>query len=587
MLEDNSPKTNNQNKRGEEGSHVPISDVVGAFKKIQDSINGAIDSLASAQAQPESDYGQGATASGSHGVSGFDVHNLTSVNTSTAQKVSCNGKRTCLNCPAAKLKGNVAFKAGPQGKEAVSARGDEKITIKCERRPELGRFEPTITFEQCPEWQSTPYGYLLKNMRVMILGLDGYLGWPLGLKLASLGCQVSGIDNYCRRNCSGERGAHSIVPIPKMTERLRAVNEIHNHILNFRWMDIRDRQKLRDFLEEEKPEAIVHYAEIPSAPYSMIGVENAVKVQDNNVLGTLGLLWLIKEIVPNTSLIKLGTMGEYGSPLTGRPLFEGVFPPDAILKWKGKEWSLGGEITPRDPVSFYHISKIQDTFNVFQACKYWNLRSYDVMQGIIYGVHTDQVAADSRLRTRFDIDEWFGTVVNRFVSQAIVGVPLTVHGQGEQIKGMIALDDAMECMVRLIASPPEPGQYTVVNQVSGLHKLKEVADIVAGVARNKFGLTPKIQRIENPRQEAENHPLEVVSANLPSLGFEPKIALEDEITRMFELLTQPEIVQRIKEKSHVILPRTRWTGEKRQSEVLEVYEPGTKKRDGHEGVLGR
>jgi nucleoside-diphosphate-sugar epimerase len=223
---------------------------------------------------------------------------------------------------------------------------------------------------------------------------------------------------------------------------------------------------------------------------------------------------------------------------------------------------------------------------VYEACKYWWLRSYDVMQGVIYGVHTDETAFDARLRTRFDIDEWFGTVINRFVAQAIAGIPLTVYGAGEQIKGFIALDDAMECMVRLISSPPEPGQYDVVNQVSGLHKLNDLAETVARVGNEKYGLNVSIQRVENPRVETEVHPLETVSRKLPQeLGFEQHVSLEQEIDRMLALLTQPEMVQRIQEKIHTILPKTRWSGEKKDSGVIEKYEPGTKTYGAHKGVL--
>ena len=389
-----------------------------------------------------------------------------------------NSSKTCWNCPAAIFKGNVDFRACGQSKENLKLKlGDDgQIMIECSRRPELGHFEPTITFKQCSEWQEGPYGFQLKKMRVMILGIDGYLGWPLALKLAKLGFQVSGIDNFLRRETVMEKGAHSVVPILPMNERLHKVKDVLGINIDFRSIDIRDRRLLREFLEEIQPEVIVHYAEIPSAPYSMVDVEHSIMVQDNNTLGTLGLLWLIKDIVPECSLIKLGTMGEYGAPLTGRPLFEGMFPSDAILKWQGREWSLGGEITPRDPVSFYHVSKVQDTFNVYEACKYWWLRSYDIMQGVIYGVYTEELCQDDEIRTRFDVDEWFGTVINRFVTQAIIGMPLTIYGEGEQIKGFIALDDAMECMVRLIVSPPEPGQYDVVNQVSGLYKIKDIAN---------------------------------------------------------------------------------------------------------------
>jgi len=499
-----------------------------------------------------------------------------------------NADKTCWNCPAALFKGNVDFRACGQSREEIKAKmgPDGQIMIECRRRPELGHFEPSITFEQCLEWKLTNYGYMLKNLKVMILGIDGYLGWPLALKLGKLGCKVSGIDNYCRRNCVREKGAHTIVPIENMTERLHAAKEVLGVNINFRRMDIRDLEKLREFTEEVKPEAIVHYAEIPSAPYSLVDADHAIAVQNNNTLGTLGLLWIMKDVVPESCLLKLGTMGEYGSPLTGRPLFEGMFPSDAMLYWDNREWSLGGELTPRDPVSFYHVSKVQDTFNIFEACKYWWLRSYDIMQGVIYGVHTDEVAADERLRTRFDMDEWFGTVINRFAAQAIFGIPLTIYGKGEQIRGFIALDDAMDCMIRLISSPPEPGQYDVVNQVSGLYKIGDLAEIIAKVGNEKFGLNVKIQRLENPRVEADEHPLEVVSEKLPNtFGFKPKVTPEKGITRMFELLTQPEVKNRIEEKSHTILPKTWWSGEKKDAGVLEVYEPGSRKKGGYEPIF--
>ncbi|MFO8051456.1 MAG: NAD-dependent epimerase/dehydratase family protein [Thermoplasmatota archaeon] len=499
-----------------------------------------------------------------------------------------NKEKTCWNCPAAIFKGNVDFRACGQSQEQLKQKlGPEgQIMIECKRREDLGYFEPTISFDECPEWKETEYGLILKDMRVMILGLDGYLGWPLALKLAKLGCKVSGVDNYSRRDRVMEKGSHTIVPIERMTERLKAAKDIHGIDINFRRIDIRDRTKLKEFMEEVEPEAVVHYAEIPSAPYSLVSVEHSIETQHNNTLGTLGLLWLMKDICPESSLIKLGTMGEYGSPLTGRPIFEGMFPADAVLKWDDREWSMGGEITPRDPVSFYHVSKVQDTFNVYEACKYWWLRSYDIMQGVIYGVHTDEVAVDDKLRTRLDIDEWFGTVINRFVSQAVLGMPLTIYGKGQQIRGFIALDDAMECMLRLISSPPEPGQYDVVNQVTGLFKIGELAELVAKVGKEKFGLDVKIQRLENPRVEADDHPLEVVSTKLPNeFNLDSHVTAEKEIERMFELLTRPEIKKRIEEKRHVIMPKTFWSGDKKDPDILEEYEPGTREINGYTPVF--
>jgi len=421
--------------------------------------------------------------------------------------VAHNAQCTCWNCPVIDLTGKVDFRACGQSREIFTqGQGDESeayIVAECKRRPELGLFDPmSITFKECPEWKPTPYGYLLKNMRVMILGIDGYLGWTLALWLGNLGCEVSGVDNFSRRDWVKERGAHTVVPISRMTERLHAAIEVLGINMNFRQMDIlKERDKLR------------------------------------------------------------------GS------LFEGMFPANAVLHWDDREWSLGGELTPRDPGSFYHVSKVQDTYNVYEACKYWWLRSYDVMQGVIYGVNTPQVATDTRLRTRLDIDEWFGTVINRFVAQAVIGFPLTMYGAGEQIRGFIGLEDAMQCMTQLITHPPEPGQYDVVNQMSGFYSINHLAHTVAKVASKEFAIPVVIQRVENPRVESDIHPFEPIYNKLSDqLGFKPKVTLEDEIYRMLELLTQPHIKERIEEKKHLILPRTWWSGMKKQVETLEVLE---------------
>jgi len=489
-----------------------------------------------------------------------------------------NAQCTCWNCPAIDLAGKVDFRACGQSVEdfqKTHGADDTHILAECRRRSDLGLFDPmAITFKECPEWKETEYGYMLKDMRVMILGIDGYLGWTLALWLSNLGCKVSGVDNYARRDWLMERGGHTVVPIARMTDRLHAAQEVHGYDIQFRKIDIyRERDKLKEFMDEVKPEAIVHYGECPSAPYSMIDVQHAIGVQENNVLGTLGLLFNMRDTVPETNLIKLGTMGEYGTPLTGRPLFEGLFPADAVLQWDDREWSMGGEITPRDPVSFYHVSKVQDTFNVYEACKYWWLRSYDIMQGVIFGVHTDQVSADSRLRTRYDVDEWFGTIINRFVAQAVIDIPLTLYGLGKQIRGFIALQDAMECVTRLIVHPPEPGQYGVVNQISGISSARGLAYKVAKIGIEKFNLDVQVQRIENPRVEADQHPFEPLYNKLPDeYGFTPKIDVEEEIERMFNLLLQPEVKERILEKKHLIIPKTRWSGEKKESRRLALMD---------------
>ena len=486
-----------------------------------------------------------------------------------------NAARTCKHCPAIHLANSQTSgqSAGPCERKTDSA-CDIHTMAQCNRRPELGLFDPTsITFEKCPEWQKTPYGYLLKKMRIMILGIDGYLGWTLALWLGRLGCKVSGVDNYNRRNWVKEMGAHTVVPIARMSNRLCAAKEVLGCEINFRKIDVLNERSLRAFVNEIKPEAIVHYAECPSAPYSMLDVDHAIAVQKNNVLGTLGLLFIIRDIVPETSLLKLGTLGEYGTPLTGRPLFEGSFPDDAVLSWHGKEWSLGGDMIPRDPSSFYHISKVQDTVNIHKACKYWGLRSYDIMQGVIFGAHTEDVMRDPRLRTRFDIDEWFGTTVNRFVSQAVAGIPLTLYGTGEQIRGFISLRDAMECMTRLISSPPVSAQYAVVNQLSATYDVRQLAYIVAKIGKEHFNVPVNIQRVENPRIEAKRHPYQVIHEKLPEYyEFTPKVSIEEEVHNMFKLLLNSEVKKRIEKKKHLIFPRTWWSGLKKTVKRLELLD---------------
>ena len=483
-----------------------------------------------------------------------------------------NANQTCWSCPAVEFKGHVDFRACGQAAFRKAAEG--QLVVECKRRPEIGYFDPTsITFEQCTEWKETDCGYLLDGMKVLILGMDGYLGWPLALKLAKLGCRVYGIDNMLRRKLVDERGAQSVIPIETMEDRVRAANEHLDVEIDFREIDLMDRDALFAYIREVGPESIVQFAEIPSAPYSMADVDKACDTIQNNVVGTLGLLFVVRDHAPDASIIKLGTMGEYGSPLTGRPLFEGLFPGDAVLQYKGEEWSLGGELTPRDPVSFYHVSKVQGTFSVYEACKYWWLRSYDVMQGVIYGNHSDELAAHPSLATRFDIDEWWGTVVNRFVAQAVIGMPLTIYGSGNQLRGYITLKDAMQCITRLIAAPPEPGQYDVVNQVTDVMSVKQIAQTVAKIGA-EFGLDTSVQRIENPRVEAEEHPYEVIHDKLKdNFGFASESSFEEEVRGLFRVLTQPDAIERIKQQESKLFPATKWSGEVAKLKVLETWRP--------------
>jgi len=470
------------------------------------------------------------------------------------------------------FKGHVDFRACGQAAFRRAAEG--QLVVECRRRPEIGYFDPlSITFESCSEWKKTDCGYMLEGMKVLILGMDGYLGWSLALKLAKLGCKVYGIDNMLRRKLVAERGAQSVTEIRTMQERIEAARQHLGVDIEFREMDLLDRDALFAWIREIRPESIVQFAEIPSAPYSMADVDKAVNTIQNNVVGTLGLLFGVRDHAPEASIIKLGTMGEYGSPLTGRPLFEGLFPGDAVLQYQGQEWSLGGELTPRDPVSFYHVSKVQGTFSVYEACKYWWLRSYDVMQGVIYGNWSDELQAHPDLNTRFDIDEWWGTVVNRFVAQASIGMPLTIYGSGNQMRGYITLRDAMQCITRLIAAPPDPGQYDVVNQVTDVFSVLQIAQMVATIGR-EFGLDVEVQRIENPRVESEEHPYEVIHEKLQDrFGFASESGFADEVRHLFRVMLQPENRDRILAQQGALFPKTRWSGEHGEMKVLERWKP--------------
>ena len=470
------------------------------------------------------------------------------------------------------FKGHVDFRACGQAAFRRAAEG--QLVVECRRRPEIGYFDPlSITFESCSEWKKTDCGYMLDGMKVLILGMDGYLGWPLALKLAKLGCKVYGIDNMLRRRLVAERGGQSVTEIRTMQERIEAARQHLGVDIEFREMDLLDRDALFAYIREIKPESIVQFAEIPSAPYSMADVDKAVNTIQNNVVGTLGLLFGVRDHAPEASIIKLGTMGEYGSPLTGRPLFEGLFPGDAVLQYQGQEWSLGGELTPRDPVSFYHVSKVQGTFSVYEACKYWWLRSYDVMQGVIYGNWSDELQTHPDLNTRFDIDEWWGTVVNRFVAQAAIGMPLTIYGSGNQTRGYITLRDAMQCITRLIAAPPDPGQYDVVNQVTDVFSVMQIAQMVATIGR-EFGLDVEVERIENPRVESEEHPYEVIHEKLQDrFGFASESGFADEVRHLFRVMLQPENRDRILAQRGALFPKTRWSGEHGEMKVLERWKP--------------
>jgi UDP-sulfoquinovose synthase len=380
---------------------------------------------------------------------------------------------------------------------------------------------------------------------ILILGMDGYIGWSLAMKLAKEDWTVSGIDNFSRRKSVEEMGSQSATPIRPMDERLNAFKEIHGSSIDFYHGDLREYKFVEKVMEECKPSTIVHLGEQPSAPYSMIDVGHAIYTQTNNVAGTLNTLYAMHRVVPDCHLVKLGTMGEYGTPNIDIP--EGFFE----IEYRGRKDKLP---FPKQPGSWYHCSKVHDTVNIMLACKIWGLRSTDIMQGVVYGTRTDEMV-DERLLTRFDFDEAFGTAINRYCAQAVIGHPLTPYGRGGQRRGFIALRDSLQCLSIAIENPPEEGEYMVFNQLDEVYNVTELAEKVKKVG-DKKGLDVEIKHIENPRVEAEEHYYNPDHEKLRELGFRPTHTLEEELDIMFDDLIRYK--DRILAKKDAIDPRIKW-----------------------------
>lgn len=382
-------------------------------------------------------------------------------------------------------------------------------------------------------------------MTVLILGIDGYIGWSLAMKLANMGEEVVGIDNFARRGWVDEVGGHSAIPIKSFDKRLQAFKETFDKEITFQHGDLRDYKFVESVLEKYKPNSIVHLGEQPSAPYSMMDIDHAVFTQTNNIVGTLNVIHAMHKIVPRAHLVKLGTMGEYGTPNIDIP--EGFFE----VEYRGRKDTLP---FPKFGGSWYHWSKVHDTGNIMFACRIWGLRSTDIMQGVVYGTKTDEMI-DDKLLTRFDFDEAFGTAINRYCAQAVIGHKLTPYGKGGQKRGFIALRDSIQCLTIAISNPPDEGEYRVFNQFDEVYTVTELAEKVKKVG-NKRGLDVKIQSIENPRIEAEEHYYMPDHEKLKGLGFKPKHKLEEELGIMLEDLIKYK--GRILAKKDKIIPTIKW-----------------------------
>ena len=394
-------------------------------------------------------------------------------------------------------------------------------------------------------------------MRIFIAGVDGYLGWPLAQHLTARGHEVAGADTFFRRQWVEEMGSWSAIPISPMKERLQAFKDRYGRELPFWEGDLRDYRLVQSIFREFQPEAIVHLGECPSAPYSMVDLDHAVFVQTNNITTTFNLLFAIRDNCPEAHLVKLGTMGEYGTPNV--PIPEGFFE----IEYRGRADRLP---FPRQAGSWYHWSKVHGSNNIMFACKIWNLQATDIMQGVVFGTRIDEMDRDERLLTRLDFDQAFGTAVNRFCCQAVIGHPLTPFGKGHQKRGFLPLRDSMQCLTLALENPPRRGEYRVFNQFEEVYDITQLASKVQKAAR-ELGLDVQIRNLENPRKELEEHYYSPDHQHLVDLGYQPSHDVDAEISIMLGDLIKCR--DRIEAKQEVLIPDVRWDGHREKVEFLE------------------
>jgi UDP-sulfoquinovose synthase len=378
-------------------------------------------------------------------------------------------------------------------------------------------------------------------MKILVLGGDGYLGWPTALHLSEVGHEVAVADNFARRGYDYEMGVESLVPIESLQSRIRVWHELTGRQIAMYIGDLCDADFTYRMVREFEPEAIVHFAEQRAAPYSMVDRQHAVYTQTNNVVGNLNVLYAIGETNPDIHLVKLGTMGEYGTP--NIDIEEGWIE----IEHKGRKDRV---LYPKRPGSFYHLSKVHDSHNIEFACRIWGLRATDLNQGVVYGQQTPETAMDDRLATRYDYDAVFGTVLNRFVIQSVLGKPLTVYGGGTQTRGIIEIRDTVRCLQLACENPAARGEFRVFNQMTQSLSIAEMAEIIARVSPD----TVKIEHLDNPRVELENHHYNVVHSGLVELGLEPHLLSDTLIESLFGITKR--YAHRVRPEA--MLPTIQW-----------------------------
>jgi len=381
-------------------------------------------------------------------------------------------------------------------------------------------------------------------MKILVVGGDGYLGWPQAMYLSKQGHRVGIVDNLARRAWDLDGGTRSLTPIQPLPERVALWKKLTGRTIEIYIGDVQDYDFLAEIVPPFSPDAIVHFGEQRSAPYSMIDREHAVFTQTNNVVGTLNLLYAMKEFCPAAHLVKLGTMGEYGTP--NIDIEEGFLE----ITHHGRKDVLP---YPKQPGSFYHLSKVHDSHNIMFACKIWGICSTDLNQGVVYGVKTEETILDDGLATRFDYDGIWGTVLNRYCVEAAMGKPLTVYGRGGQTRGFLDIRDTLRCIELALLQPPRPGEYRVFNQFTEQFSVLDLAHLVQRIGGRK-GLDVVIDYLPDPRVEAEVHYYNAQHTKLLDLGLVPH--------QLSEVLLDSimDVVMRYRDRviAETLLPQVNW-----------------------------
>jgi UDP-sulfoquinovose synthase len=381
-------------------------------------------------------------------------------------------------------------------------------------------------------------------MRVLILGGDGYLGWPTAMHLTAKGHQVAVVDNYLRRRICREEDVEALFEVPNLHERAVIWEKMTGYKIPAFIGDLNHWDFVEEVFKSFTPEGIVHYAEQPAAPYSMLNRRAAMLTLQNNLTVTANVIFAVKEFCPEAQIVKIGTMGEYGTPNVD--IEEGWIE----IEHKGRKHKF---LYPRQASSLYHTTKIMDTDLLWLYVRMWGLKVTDLMQGPVYGLTTDENENHERLFPFFNYDELFGTVLNRFVVQAVAGTPLTVYGKGGQTRGYLNIKDTLQCVRLSLEKPAKAGELRIFNQFVETFSVNQLADRVQKVGK-QMGFDVKINSVENPRIEAEDHYYNPVHTGLLELGLKPHYLTEEVLTEMLELALR----YKANIKEHAIFRGVKW-----------------------------